>query len=342
MGSSTRKIVVSGLIVSFVLFGLFVSGVQAQETVVLRFADTPYAPDVMKKMEEFFKIFAERYPNIKVEVERYDFNNFQEKLTIQAAGADLPDVFYLQDPWVRRWVQEGQLMDLTPFIKRDAELVKPDDFYSIALKLVSWKGGIYGIPEDVSPLGIHLYNVGLFDEAGLSYPSEDWTLEGEFLEACKKLTKDTNGNGEIDQFGYFSESIEGLVVSPEFEAVYLMPFGGRFLNDDETECLLTKPESIKALQWWVDLMYKYHVFPTPAEAAAYKPGLSMLGSDKVGMSFGYPWADAMLMKYPECKWDVMYAPKGPAGRFSSVNGSCFAIAKSTEHPEEAWIFLRHL
>ena len=32
----------------------------------------------------------------------------------------------------------------------------------------------------------------LFDEAGVSYPTADWTWEGEFFEAAKKLSKPRN------------------------------------------------------------------------------------------------------------------------------------------------------
>jgi len=38
-------------------------------------------------------------------------------------------------------------------------------------------------------------------------------------------------------------------------------FGGGILNEDGTEVLLDSPESIAAIQYWHDLMYKYYVAP---------------------------------------------------------------------------------
>ena len=46
------------------------------------------------------------------------------------------------------------------------------------------------------------YNMDMFDEAGLTYPNSDWTWN-DFLKAAKALTKDTNKDGTIDQWGYF-------------------------------------------------------------------------------------------------------------------------------------------
>jgi len=44
------------------------------------------------------------------------------------------------------------------------------------------------------------YNKKLFDQAGISYPSGDWTWE-DFLAIAQKLTRDLDGDGATDQFG---------------------------------------------------------------------------------------------------------------------------------------------
>ena len=58
--------------------------------------------------------------------------------------------------------------------------------------------GFYDRDETLyqAPLGtgttIPAYNQRLFDEAGVAQPSADWTWEGEFLEAAKKLSEPEN------------------------------------------------------------------------------------------------------------------------------------------------------
>lgn len=341
MKRKTKVYWVSIISIVALLAGIGGVGALAAKKVTLRYADTPYGAPITKQQEEYLRKFMEKYPNIEVKVERADFNRFEEKLRIQAAAGNLPDVFYLQGPWVRAWVQQGWLMDLTLLIQRDAELVELDDFFPIALEPYQWKGGLYGLPMDMGPTGIHAYNIGLFDEAGLSYPTKDWTLEGDFLAAVRKLTKDTNGDGKIDQWGW-SGAVKGLRGDWVLDRTYLMPFGGRFVNDDETEILLTTPESIKALKWWFDLILKYNVAPTPAQSGGFPEVAhwNMFGVGKLGMVEAASWTGPELARFTGLKWDVMHAPKGPAGRFSAAMGSSYSIPQTTKHPDEAWTFLR--
>ncbi len=43
-------------------------------------------------------------------------------------------------------------------------------------------------------------NKDLLEKEGISIPESGWTLE-DFYEICKKVTKDTNGDGVVDQYG---------------------------------------------------------------------------------------------------------------------------------------------
>ena len=44
------------------------------------------------------------------------------------------------------------------------------------------------------------YNKDMFDKYKLPYPDETWDWD-KYLEVAKKLTLDTNGDGQIDQWG---------------------------------------------------------------------------------------------------------------------------------------------
>jgi len=344
MGSSTRKIVVSGLIVSFMLCGLVTLGVSA-EKIVLRYADTPYAKPIMEYQENWIKAFEARYPNIDIRVERIAFSDFQEKYLIQAAAHSLPDLIFLQGPWMSRWIKAGYIMDLMPYVRENEALANLDDYFSLALKLYRYKGGLYGLPMDTGPAGVFYYNVDIFKEAGLEYPKKSWTFEGEFLDAAQKLTKDTTGDGKTDQWGlgsiYSYDSLNTGGVIWDFEGTYLMPFGGRFVNDDETECLITEPGSIKALKFWIGLIHKYHVAP-PIEISQGLEG-KVFQLEKAGMGYGASWTIPVLSRFREemgLNYDVMHVPEGPAGRFVGIMGSCFAVTRDSKHPEETWRFLR--
>lgn len=77
----------------------------------------------------------------------------------------------------------------------------------------SYQGVPYGVPvggnyqygNDLASAQILLWNVDFFAENGLENPVElmlndEWTWD-KFLEICKKATADTDGDGQIDQWG---------------------------------------------------------------------------------------------------------------------------------------------
>ena len=73
----------------------------------------------------------------------------------------------------------------------------------------TYKGQVYGIntvkAQAVSPYIVY-YNKTLFQENGLKTPFEyykegNWNWKT-FLEVATKLTKDTDGDGKVDQYGF--------------------------------------------------------------------------------------------------------------------------------------------
>ncbi|MCS6734609.1 extracellular solute-binding protein, partial [Proteus terrae] len=61
-------------------------------------------------------------------------------------------------------------------------------------------GALYGLPKDVGPFALG-YNKDMFKEAGIDLPDTDtpYTWD-EFVEVSKQLTKDSDGDGNLDQW----------------------------------------------------------------------------------------------------------------------------------------------
>ena len=90
-----------------------------------------------------------------------------------------------------------------------------------------------------------------FDEAGLEYPDPEnpYTWE-EFADVCQKLTKDKDGDGEIDQWGVANANAFGFTP-------YVYGNGGQFLNDDQTKVVIDENQNFKdAFQYYTDLTFK--------------------------------------------------------------------------------------
>ncbi|MGQ9555997.1 MAG: extracellular solute-binding protein, partial [Anaerolineae bacterium] len=177
--------------------------------------------------------------------------------------------------------------------------------------------------------GILGYNKDMFDAAGLDYPNEEWTFD-DLLVAAQKLT-----NADTGDWGYF-----GLPSSWN-NLLYVGPWGGAFVNDDETKCLVDAPETIEALQWWADLRLKHKVHPMPADQEVLAAlGAQPFHTGKVAMTPLYPWGAGEVKEYAKIQWDVTHWPNGPVQRVSNGAGSGYSIGKDTKHPEEAWLYIR--
>jgi multiple sugar transport system substrate-binding protein len=92
----------------------------------------------------------------------------------------------------------GYLEDITdkldPALKKDMQA---------ALDCVSYKDRIYGLPRFLSIRSFY-YNTRMFQDAGLD-PKAPPTNWDQLLTAAKKTTRDLNGDGKADQWGFLGE-----------------------------------------------------------------------------------------------------------------------------------------
>lgn len=318
------------LCISVALTITMVPTVLAKKKVTLRVAHS-WPAERLPGQVEFDKEFMKKHPDIVIKRENIPWSDYKQKIMIEAAAGTAPDIFYMQDSWSLKWISEGMLLNLESLIKGDEEFNR-GLFYPEALGAFIWKGDLYGFPYDWNVCsGTLAYNIGLFDTMGLPYPDKSWTLEGEFLETAKKLTKDTNDDGKIDQWGWV-----GRPTGYTSNVGYLYPFGGRFVNEDETECLMIEPGSVRAVEFWADLILKYEVSPTVAVQEAL---INPWYSGKIGMCMSYSWCKEWN-KFTKFKWDIAHAPEGPAGRFASGGGSGYGINRTCKNLDEAWTYFR--
>lgn len=199
---------------------------------------------------------------IQVEVVAIPWENYMTKLNTMAAANQLPDTGMMQEQGVIAYSAEGMLSDIsTMFGEGEA---KPLDSlaYTYQGKVVS-----YASANEVLVL---YYNKDMFDAAGVAYPPA--TLEGawtwdEFVAAAKKLTLDSNGK-HPDEEGFDTQNITQYGCMVENLTWQLEPWtlsnGGGFYNEDGTEVIIDKPESIEAIQKVADLYLVDHVAPLSA------------------------------------------------------------------------------
>lgn len=115
-------------------------------------------------------------------------------------------------------------------------------------------GQIWSMPFNNS-VPVLYYNRDLFVEAGLD-PDQPPTTWEQVIEYGKKLTKDTDGNGQIDQWGLNFHSDMHWYLSTMF-----LENGAEIINSDETEVLYNSPEAVEMLQLWGDMVNVHQIMP---------------------------------------------------------------------------------
>jgi multiple sugar transport system substrate-binding protein len=104
----------------------------------------------------------------------------------------------------------------------------------------------------------------MFDKAGLPYPTDQWTMN-DLRETAKKLTKDTNGDGKIDQWG-FSTDLWDMEL---FWSSAVWGHGGEILDQEYTKTLLGEPKARDAFHFINGLMVEDKSMPDPDTVAQF-------------------------------------------------------------------------
>ena len=292
-------------------------------------------PAELKSQQAIVDAFHAANPKITVKVEVSDWDPYFDKLQTGLAGGAAPDVFAMDGPLFPDYQSRGVLLDLKPYIDRDGyDLTQLAD-QGVA-DFTTADGGQYGLPRDLNTVVLY-YNKTMFDAAGLAYPDEAWDW-AKFVEVAKQLTKDENGDGTTDQWGFYTETTD----MENFWSSLVWQSGGDLLNADKTATLLGTPEAAAGIQFLQDLIWKEKVMPDPALFAetgdAFEQGKAAMEANgswlvpthtAAGAELGYAFGIAPL-------------PKGPAGRFTSVNPTGAVVYQGTKAPDAAWEFAKYL
>jgi multiple sugar transport system substrate-binding protein len=217
----------------------------------------------------------------------------------------------------------GVFLDLSDRIAEDVDL---DEYLPQALSWYRIDGKQYGIPFGVD-MNFIAYNKDLFDEAGVTYPTDDWTFD-EFLEKARALTRDRDGDGAIDQYG-FKGNLEKA------------SFGAAVINDAGTKPLCNSPEMIEYLTVNMALSDKWHVSPRPDDSDSQSlDAYSYFRQGKAAMMMMYTWNLPFLRsRCGDIDWDIVNNPTvHQRGHWAS--SQAILISSDTPHPDEAWLLCK--
>lgn len=292
-----RKTLVSFLIIVSMLFGFSMVGLAAP--VVLEYWTIFTGPDG-ETMQDLVDQFNEEHSGeIEVRMGIMPGDAFYERILSAVVSGRAPDVAIMHLDRIPEFATQGILTALDDVAERMGLVA--DDYIDAV-----WEGSIingkrYGIPLDTHPLVMY-WNKDLFAEAGLDPENPPMDRES-FIEVTKQLTKDTNGDGRIDQWG-----TQLSVGWPNFFYWYstLYQNGGELFSEDQTRALFDSPEGLDALNYLTDLIYEHEVSPrnvqVDADVEAFKRG-------ELGIHFNGIWMLAGFKDHPGLNFGAGMIPQ---------------------------------
>ncbi|MBX3066577.1 MAG: sugar ABC transporter substrate-binding protein [Anaerolineae bacterium] len=287
------------------------------------------SPEELQVWQTIVDEFQAANPGIKVDVDVSDWGAYWDKLRTLFAGSTPPDVFAMDAPLYPDWQSRGALLNLQPYLDKSPDLLA--DVYPVTLETYKRDDGYYGLPRDFQTI-VLFYNKDLFDAAGVAYPTDDWTMD-DLRTAAKALTKDNDGDGFTDQWGFSTD----LYDMELFWSGALWGYGGEVISADRTKTLLGDGTARDAWHFISDLVTVDKSVPTPEQIAQFG---DPFGAGVAAMTTYGHWVVPEYANLP-FKWDVAAFPAGPAGRATSINSAGFVVAAGSKNPDAAWKFLEY-
>ncbi len=285
--------------------------------------------------EKFSSLYMERNPNVTVNVTTVaDPNaNFYPKLQTSIAGGTPPHVSSFQGWEWQTYADKGLLAPIDDYVTRDNFTAPyPEGIKSIK-DSTDRNGKRYLIPLQIATM-IMFYIKQPFDEAGIPYPTDDWTFE-EFIDIAQKLT-DTSGDFKkygLQANGSWFRDIGWIrgTGKQEFDNIV-----------DPKKAQFNQPEIVDIIQKVAyDCFYETQIAPTPADLSG---GANSFETGNCAMKYEGAWwfprmnSPELRAENKQKEFDVVMMPKmADADRPHRGWAEGIALLKG-DNEDEAWKF----
>ncbi|GAB2622733.1 ABC transporter substrate-binding protein [Pseudactinotalea suaedae] len=261
--------------------------------------------------------FTAENPDVTVEIETVAYDDYFTSLQTALAGGTASDTFELNYENFVTYAASGALAELSDV---------PADVYTPSLLDAFTRDGVqYGLPESFSDV-VLFYNKTLFDEAGLDYPTADWTWADEQA-AAEALT----GGG-----------VWGDYQPVSFHEFYktLAQAGGQFFTEDGSAVAFDSPEGVAAATWLIDKSGT--TMPTEADGAGTPDfDTNLFKEGKLAMWHSGIWMFGALADVEGLEWDIVVEP-GDAQSASAMFTNGVVVNAASDQPEASQAWLEYL
>lgn len=270
-------------------------------------------------LQKMVDAFQEEYPYITVEVETIGYDDYFTQMQTRVAGGTAPDCYELNIENFAAYANKGMLAEISG--------IDVSGLNETALNAFNVKGVQYGLPESFSNV-VLIYNKDLFDQAGVAYPTADWTQDD--LQAAAEAIRALGD----DIFGIW----QPITYNEFFKVV--AQYGGALLNEDKTAFSINSPENIQAAQALVDRVLVSNVQPNTVQQGGMGDW-DMFMSGRLGMIPTGIWAFQTFTENCDFDWDIAVEP-GSTQKATHFFSNCVVLNPESKNQEAAATWLAWL
>jgi multiple sugar transport system substrate-binding protein len=289
-------------------------------------------------MTEILNGFMEKNPDVEVVPQFVPQTiDYWAKIQTQVASGETLDCGMADYGRLVSYSKNGTLLDISTYIQSSNFPI--DKAFPGASAQYRWANGdfssgasggsYFGVPSDAQSQ-IFAYNKTMFDEAGVAYPTDDWTWD-DVLEAAKKITK-----ADMNKWGI--RPIDNYIL---FKGNMVWAAGGALHTPDYTKSMLADPATTACYKWNWDLIYTHKVAPLPGSSGDQNPFMS----GQVAMVVdGVWWLTDFTLGIKDFQWDVALMPKDPqtGKRTVTMESDGWWVYKGSKDPDTAFRLISYL
>ena len=255
-------------------------------------------------------------------------DDYSEWFSRKLLAGEEPDIFMVLGTDFNQFASMGVMKDLGSFMEEDADF-DPEKYFTSAFSSGQYESVQYALPYETVPT-LMFVNKTLLTQEGIEMPEEDWTWD-DLYEICEKVTRDTDGDGILDQFGTYNYDWMDALCSN----------GGGVFNKKGTEATLTDSKVAEAVKYVRSINDLYNGEKLSQEdfnggRVAFMP----LTFAEYRTYKTYPYK---IRKYANVQWDCLTMPAGDqGGNISQVDSLLMGISANTREEKLAWEFLKLL
>ena len=278
----------------------------------------------------------EKENDCKVNLTVIPWDKYEETYTTALNSGEGPDVGYMYNEMFPTYIDAGAVEDMSSYITDED---KKEYKY---LSNGNMMDGQYGWPLVTGVPFVLYYNEDILNALGEKAP-ETWD---DFARICQEATKDTDGDGKVDQYGFAcgmnTSDIGAMQILNAYYYSALWQNGGQVYNDDLKSVSFADEAGKEAITWLKGLTsYMNEDFMSLSWSDAFSnvfgAGKAAFGITRSSQTDGTTFAET----YPDLNWNFVTSLKNKDfGTFGATD--CLTLMSACEDKDLAMDFIKYV